>query len=105
MRDALEDFKFAVTGEQREPGGRAGSDRARHWREGEIAHTDDGLKIDAVLAGVSANELNRRLLSEMRRVEKKTWPRADWTSGSVTEKFFDYVPRGTIKATESKGRP
>jgi hypothetical protein len=37
-------------------------------------------------------------LSEMRRAEKKTRLRAEWTSGGITEKFFDYVPKGTKKA-------
>ena len=41
---------------------------------------------------------NRQLLSELRRAEKKTRLRAEWTSGGVTEKFFDYVPKGTKKA-------
>jgi hypothetical protein len=30
----------------------------------------------------------------MRRAEKKTRLWAEWTSGSVTEKFFDAVPKG-----------
>ena len=30
----------------------------------------------------------------MRRVEKRTILRAEWTWGGVTEKFFDYVPKG-----------
>jgi hypothetical protein len=63
-----------------------------------IEPTDDGFKIEVVLAGVSAKDLNRQLLSEMRRAEKKTRLRAEWTSGGVTEKFFDYVPKGTKEA-------
>jgi hypothetical protein len=37
------------------------------------------------------------LLSELRRVEKKTRLRAEWTSGNTTERFFDYVPK--VKTT------
>jgi len=63
-----------------------------------IEPTGDGFKIVATLSGESAKDLNRQLLSELRRVEKKTRLRAEWTSGNVTEKFFDYVPKGTKKA-------
>ena len=66
---------------------------------GAIEPTDDGFKIEATLSGESAKDLNRQLLSELRRAEKKTRLRAEWTSGGVTEKFFDYVPKGT-KAAE-----
>jgi hypothetical protein len=31
-------------------------------------------------------------------VEKKTRLRAEWTSGRVTEKFFDYVPKSKTMA-------
>jgi hypothetical protein len=65
-----------------------------------IEPTDDGFKIEAKLSGETAKDLNRQLLSELRRVEKKTRLRAEWTSGGVTEKFFDYVPKGTRKAEE-----
>jgi len=63
-----------------------------------IEPTEDGFKVRAALSGESAKDLNRQLLSELRRVGKKTRLRAEWTSGSVTEKFFDYVPKGTKKA-------
>jgi hypothetical protein len=63
-----------------------------------IEPTDDGFKIEANLSGECAKDLNRQLLSELRRAEKKTRLRAEWTSGSVTERFFDYVPKGTKKA-------
>lgn len=48
--------------------------------------------------GENARELNRSLLSELRRVEKRTRLRAEWTSGGVTEKFFDYVPKSKTGA-------
>ena len=63
-----------------------------------IEPTDDGFRVEAKLSGESAKDLNRQLLSDMRRAEKKTRLRAEWTSGNVTEKFFDYVPKGTKKA-------
>jgi hypothetical protein len=55
----------------------------------ETGRADDGFKIDVALAGETAKELKRPLLSEMRRVEKKTRLGAEWTSGGVTEKVFD----------------
>jgi hypothetical protein len=63
-----------------------------------IERTLDGWQIDAVISGASAKELNRQLLTEMRRVEKKTVLRAEWTSDGVTEKFLDYVSKGTNAA-------
>ena len=36
--------------------------------------------------------MNRTLLSALRKVEKRTTLRAEWTSGDGTdERFFDYV--------------
>jgi hypothetical protein len=60
-----------------------------------IEPTDDGFNVEATLTGESAKELNRQILSELRRVEKKTRLRAEWTSDGMIEKFFDYVPKGT----------
>lgn len=54
--------------------------------------------VQAEMIGESAKDLNRALLSALRRVEKKTRLRAEWTGGGVTERFFDYVPKGTKKA-------
>ena len=52
------------------------------------------LVVEAELVGEEARELNRTLLSEMRRAERKTRLRAEWTAEGVTERFFDYVPKG-----------
>jgi hypothetical protein len=41
--------------------------------------------------------LNRTFLSALRRVDKKTTLRAEWTHGDNTERFFDYVLKKTIK--------
>ena len=64
-----------------------------------IEPTGDGFRVEATLRGESAKDLNRKLLSEMRRAEKKTRLRAAWTSGDATEKFFDYVPKGTTRSS------
>jgi hypothetical protein len=50
--------------------------------------------VEAEVDGDSARDLNRLLLSALRKVEKKTRLRAEWTSGGTTERFFDYVPKG-----------
>jgi len=54
--------------------------------------------VKAEFMGENARELNRSLLSELRRVEKKTRLRAEWTSGNTTERFFDYVPKAKTTA-------
>lgn len=55
-------------------------------------------RVVAELEGTSARDLNRQLLSELRRAEKKTRLRSEWTSEGVTERFFDYVPKGRARA-------
>jgi hypothetical protein len=54
--------------------------------------------VRAEMHGESAKELNRSLLSDLRRVEKKTRLRAEWTSddGEVN-RFFDYVLKKTLR--------
>ena len=61
--------------------------------KGTVKPTSDGFEVKAELSGESARDLNRMLLSEMRKVEKKTRLRAEWTSGDTTERFFDYSAR------------
>ena len=51
--------------------------------------------VEAEMTGASARDLNRSLLSALRGAERRTRLRAEWTSAGVTEKFFDYVPKGT----------
>jgi hypothetical protein len=65
---------------------------------GIIRPKEDGFEVKATLKGESAKDLNRMLLSEMRRTEKKTRIRAEWTFDNTTERFFDYVSKGTKKA-------
>jgi hypothetical protein len=57
----------------------------------------DGFHVEAEMEGASAKELNRTLLSALRKVEKRTTLRAEWTSGDTTERYFDYVLKKTIK--------
>ena len=48
--------------------------------------------VDSSWEGASTKELNRTLLSELRRAEKRTRLRAEWTSPDGTiERYFDYV--------------
>jgi hypothetical protein len=54
--------------------------------------------VTAEMNGTSAKELNRTLLSALRRAEKKTRLRAEWTAaGGVKETYFDYVLKKTTK--------
>jgi hypothetical protein len=67
-------------------------------RTGHVKEAKDEFIVDAEMAGDSAKELNRSLLSALRRAEKKTRLRAEWTSADgATEKFFDYVLKKTTK--------
>jgi len=59
---------------------------------------NDGFHVESELSGGSARELNRTLLSALRRTVKKTRLRATWTAGATTERFFDYVPKGQGRA-------
>jgi hypothetical protein len=68
--------------------------------KGTIKPTQEGFEVEAGLKGKSSRDLNRMLLSEMRRAEKRTRIRAEWTSGNIIEKYFDYVPKGTRKTNE-----
>ena len=59
--------------------------------KGSVRREQDEFIVEAKLIGSNAKELNRSLLSELRRAEKKTRLRAEWTCGNATERFFDYV--------------
>jgi hypothetical protein len=69
--------------------------------EGIIKPTSEGFELTAELNGKSARDLNRALLSEMRKVEKKTRLRAEWVLDNTVERFFDYVPKGTRKVHQT----
>jgi hypothetical protein len=65
---------------------------------GSVKEVKGEFMVDAQMQGESAKELNRTLLSALRRVEKKTRLRAEWTSDDgTTERFFDYVLKKTVK--------
>ncbi len=51
--------------------------------------------VRAAIDGKSAREANRTLFAQLRRVERKTHVRAEWTHAGLTERFFDYVPKGS----------
>ena len=72
---------------------------ARMVPHGTVTRTEDGQEfvVEGVLEGTSARDLNRTLLSELRRAEKRTRLRSEWTNGKATERFFDYVPKGLQK--------
>jgi hypothetical protein len=71
--------------------------------EGSIKEAKGEYSVEADMAGESAKDLNRSLLSALRRVEKKTRLRAEWTSDDgTTQKFFDYVLKKTTKAGPSQ---
>ena len=66
--------------------------------KGSVTEEDREFVVEAEMEGPSAKELNRELLSALRRVEKRTRLRAEWTSeGGVTQRFFDYVLKKTSK--------
>ena len=67
-------------------------------RSGSIKPTSDGFEINAEFKGESARDVNRMLLTELRKAEKKTRLRSEWTCEGTTEKFFDYALKQTKKA-------
>ncbi len=70
--------------------------------KGTLKPTEEGFEVEADLEGESARDLNRMLLSEMRKAERRTRIRAEWTSGNTIEKFFDYVPKGIRKLNQER---
>ena len=72
----------------------------RQLVHGKITRTAGGLRVEANQPEGSPRELNRQLLSALRRVERRTRWRAEWTTAGVTYRFFDYVPKGTRPAAD-----
>lgn len=71
--------------------------------KGSVKEVDGEFVVDAVMEGETAKELNRSLLSAMRKVEKRTRLRAEWTSDDgTTQRFFDYVLKKTISADSTR---
>ena len=71
--------------------------------DGSVTPTKDGFHVEGWMRGPDARELNRFLLSALRRVERRTRLRAEWTGEGETQRFFDYVPKGTRPAEGSPG--
>ena len=66
-------------------------------KDGSIKPTTDGFEVNAEFKGENARDLNRMILSELRKAEKKTRIRSEWASVDTTEKFFDYALKQTKK--------
>jgi hypothetical protein len=65
--------------------------------KGSVRKEGDEFVVEGEIEGANARELNRTLLSALRKVNKRTTLRAEWTSGdNITERFFDYVLKKTI---------
>jgi hypothetical protein len=60
-----------------------------------ISRDGDDRIVRTAIEGKTAREANRTLLAQQRRVERKTRFRAEWTHAGQTERFFDYVPKGS----------
>jgi len=68
--------------------------------QGTITDTPTGLHVEGWMEGNEPREMNRQLLSALRRVERRTRLRSEWTAGGVVSRFFDYVPKGASRATQ-----
>lgn len=66
-------------------------------QRGVVRSSAHGFEVELDAEGSSARDLNRDLLSELRRAVKKTRLRSEWTNGDTTVMFFDYVPKGVRK--------
>jgi hypothetical protein len=73
---------------------------AQMLEDAAVTEIHDGLHVEGTMEGADAREVNRRLLSALRRAEKRTRLRAEWTDGGCIYRFFDYVPRSTRAATQ-----
>ncbi len=69
--------------------------------EGTYRTTAEGFEVEFVREAPDARDANRELLTELRRAVKKTRLRAEWTHGTTLERFFDYVPKGTLRASDA----
>jgi hypothetical protein len=65
------------------------------FRHGAVTENADGLHMEGVIKGEDVRDVNRRVLSALRRAEKRTRLRAEWTGGGHIVRFFDYVPKST----------
>ncbi len=58
---------------------------------GRVTSAPDGLRVEGTMEGEDAREVNRRLLSALRRVERRTRLRSEWTGEGISYRFFDYA--------------
>jgi hypothetical protein len=65
--------------------------------KGSVKKAGDEFVLKAEVEGASARELNRTLLSALRKAERRTMLRAEWASGGASERFLDYVLKKRIK--------
>jgi hypothetical protein len=71
-------------------------------KKGSVKEVSGEFLVETEVDGESAKELNRSLLSALRRAEKKTRLRAEWiSSDGTTQRFFDYVLKKTTKESTS----
>ncbi len=59
-----------------------------------VTRTITGFMIEAQMTGESARLLNRRLLSSLKRIEKKTTLQAEWKHNGSAWRFFGYMMKG-----------
>jgi hypothetical protein len=70
--------------------------------KGSVKEAKGEYSVEAEMEGESPKDLNRSLLTALRRAEKRTRLRAEWTSDDgTTQKFFDYVLKKTTKTGPS----
>lgn len=62
---------------------------------GTVVVEQHGYRAEGTVVGDSARELNRQLLTALRKVERRTRLRSAWTDDGVVARFFDYVPKGS----------
>jgi len=68
--------------------------------KGSVRESKGEYILESDMEGENARDLNRELLSALRRVEKKTRLRAEWTSDDgTTQRFFDYALKKTTRGT------
>jgi hypothetical protein len=65
---------------------------------GSLRQMEEGFLVVTRMHGHGARELNRSLLTSLRRIERRTSIRSEWKSGETTKRFFDYVPKGSRRA-------
>jgi hypothetical protein len=65
---------------------------------GSVTWVADEFRVEAEIEGEEAKELNRGLLSALRKAEKRTRIRSEWTGeDGTTHRFFDYVLKKSFK--------